>query len=108
MEILQQVPLTRKIIFKEKKMTKYQVIRCPQCGAEYLPGEIYLPKYFLGQPKNISKDFQGMIVDAEGLPQDLTETFTCNKCATLFEVKANIDYKTKILFNRTEKYTQKI
>lgn len=38
-------------------MTKYQVIRCPQCGAEYLPGEIYLPKYFLGQPKNVSKDF---------------------------------------------------
>jgi uncharacterized OB-fold protein len=23
-------------------------IECPKCGKEFLPGEIYLPKHFLG------------------------------------------------------------
>ena len=29
-------------------MAKKTTIRCPHCNYEYLPAEIYFPKYFLG------------------------------------------------------------
>jgi hypothetical protein len=32
------------------------VIECPKCGKEFLPGEIYLPKHFLGQPDSILRN----------------------------------------------------
>ena len=48
-------------------------ITCPRCGAQYLPGEIYLPKAFLGQPKLIEKDFAGKILDYLGESMDLSE-----------------------------------
>ena len=34
---------------------KKNSIKCPHCGREYLPGEIFMPKSFLGQPKNVIK-----------------------------------------------------
>lgn len=89
-------------------MNKYQIIRCPYCGAEYLPGEIFLPKHFLGQPKNISKDFTGKILEYEGLPQNLVETYTCDKCLSNFKVIANIIYTVKEEFESKDTYTQKL
>lgn len=37
-------------------------IKCPFCDTEYLPGEIYLPKHFLGQPIDIERDIAGNIL----------------------------------------------
>lgn len=62
------------------------VIKCPYCNYEYLPGEIYLPKYFLGQPKDIERTIDGKIDIELGLPQDLSEHYICDKCNKPFTV----------------------
>lgn len=69
------------------------VIKCPSCGYEYLPGEIYLPRHFLGQPKEIERTIEGKIDVEFGLPQDLTERFVCDKCLKPFCVKANLSFE---------------
>lgn len=38
------------------------VIKCPSCGCEYLPGEIYLPNVLIGQPKDVERDCMGTII----------------------------------------------
>ena len=37
-------------------------INCPYCNIEYLPGEIFIPNYIIGQPKEIERDEDGNIV----------------------------------------------
>ena len=41
-------------------MSKF--ICCPKCNYQYLPGEIFNPKYFLGQPKHIIRNGMGEIL----------------------------------------------
>ena len=69
-------------------------IRCPYCDWEYLPGEIYLPNHFLGQPKDVTRTSDGKIDLYDGLEQSLEETFTCLNCNKNFKIKANITYET--------------
>ena len=38
------------------KDNKSNIIICPNCGAEYLPAEIFLPDSFLGKHKTINKN----------------------------------------------------
>lgn len=68
-------------------------IECPKCGREYLPGEIYLPKHFLGQPEAILRNNQGKIDDYDGLPMNLEEEFVCEKCGAHFKVQAKVSFK---------------
>ena len=49
---------------------KKTAIRCPNCGCEYLPGEIYLPNYFVGQPTDIIKNNEGEVLGYE-LPDEV-------------------------------------
>ncbi len=75
-------------------------ITCPYCEYEYLSGEIFEPKVFLGQPKNIERDIYGKIIYAEGIEQNLNETYICDKCGKPFKVKASINfYAEKDLLN---------
>lgn len=69
-------------------------ITCPKCGKEFLPGEIYLPKHFLGQPETILRNNQGQIEDYDGIPMDLNEEFICDKCNSHFKVTAKVSFKT--------------
>ena len=71
-------------------------IICPKCGKEYLPGEIYLPKHFLGQPETIIRNSQGQIEDYDGIPMDLEEDFICD-CGAHFHVTASMSFKVKDL-----------
>lgn len=89
-------------------MSKYQLIKCPYCGAEYLPGEIFLPNHFLGQPKGIEKDYTGKFLYAEGIDQDLTEFYTCDKCLSNFKVSAKINYIVTPEFEAKNMYIQKL
>lgn len=73
---------------------KEVVIKCPYCGYEYLPGEIYLPKYFLGQPKEIERLVDGRIDVEFGIPQDNSEHYICDKCNKPFNVMAKISFET--------------
>ena len=37
-------------------MSQLNYIKCPYCGREYTPSEIYVPKYFFGYPYNIMRN----------------------------------------------------
>ena len=75
---------------------KNQKIICPFCGTEYLPGEIFLPKLFLGQPTNVERDIHGKIIWQEGVDQNLQETFCCVNCNKDFSIKADINFTVGI------------
>lgn len=87
------------------------VIRCPNCGAEYLPAEIYLPDYFLGRPCHIEKDHLfGKINNYEGRAMDTFETYNCDYCGVTFSVSAKIKFETKEIESTSfsKPYTTKI
>ena len=78
---------------------KSAIIKCPHCGAEYLPGEIYTPGSLIGQPDDIVKDSMGRILyedysSADREP-DQTEHFICDYCDKPFIIEATTTYKTK-------------
>lgn len=94
-------------------MKDNKIIKCPNCNQEYLPGEIFLPKYFLGQPKDIYKTTEGTIDICEGIIQDTSETYICDKCDCKFTVKASINYSVAKVSDLPEgyisdKYTNRI
>lgn len=76
-------------------MNKRNVIKCPNCGCEYLGAEIFYPKYFFGEPYNIVKDEKGAILGYNGTDMDTIETFECEKCGQKFSVEASINFKTE-------------
>lgn len=81
-------------------------IECPKCGKEFLPGEIYLPKHFLGQPDTILRNNQGKIEDYDGIPMDLEEEFTCDSCGAHFKIQAKLSFKVTDLpkYDTTNNY----
>ena len=68
------------------------MIKCPKCGKEYLPCEVFLPDYFLGKANEIIRDEEEKIISYEGIQQDLNEDFICDRCGTSFKVEATISY----------------
>ena len=72
------------------------VVKCPKCGREYLPTEIYLPNVFFGQPKNIVRDLDNKIILVDD-NMNLVEEYICDDCNTKFKVTANVSFKTDIV-----------
>ena len=76
---------------------KTPVIRCPHCGAEYLPGEIYMPSSLIGQPDDIVKDAVGKIIyedySTEAREPDMIESYICDYCEKPFVIEATVTYK---------------
>lgn len=70
------------------------VIKCPYCGCEYLPSEIFMPNEFLGKPKNIYKNLDGKIESYDGV-QSLEEYFCCDVCNKNFKVAAHISFNSE-------------
>ncbi len=77
------------------KTRKFEVITCPTCGREYLPAEIFYPDKFMGRPEDIVRDIYGRILDYEGDPVELVESYICDHCNTEFIVKARIGFATE-------------
>ena len=76
---------------------KTPIIKCPACGAQYLPGEIYMPGALIGQPEDLVKDSLGKILYEdypEGKELDTVERYTCEYCNKPFVVEATVTYKT--------------
>ena len=67
-------------------------IICPHCGFQYLPGEIYDPKHFLGQPKDIVRNNIGEILGYEGIASDVEETYICENCNNELRIKAKVTF----------------
>lgn len=72
-------------------------IRCPKCGREYLPCEIYLPDEFLGKSYTISRDEEGCIDYISGTNMGLSEEYCCDECGTHFLVSAEVEFTTTAL-----------
>lgn len=72
-------------------------IVCPECGAEYLPAEIFYPKDFFGNPKNISKDRAGKIQFFSGVNMNVTESYICDYCKRKMTVTADIVFDVSVL-----------
>lgn len=48
------------------KVRKFEIVECPKCGYQYLPAEIFVPKYYFGVPTQIERDEDGKIISYEG------------------------------------------
>ena len=77
---------------------KTALIKCPNCGCEYLPGEIYMPGSLIGQPGGIVRDSLGKILYEDYLEKkdepDNIEHFICEHCEKPFIIEATVSYKT--------------
>lgn len=78
---------------------KTSIIHCPHCGAQYLPGEIYMPNSLIGQPDEVVKDSFGKILYEDYYTEmrepDMVEHFVCEYCEKPFIIEATVTYKTK-------------
>ena len=68
-------------------------IKCPICGWEYLPEEIYVS--ILGNPKNIVRDEKGKILYHTGDSMDRRENFECWHCHTNLKVTMECKFKVE-------------
>lgn len=75
-------------------MIKEKVIKCPHCGAEYLPAEIFYPD-ILGNPRDITKTSTGEIVGFRGESLNLTETYECDYCYQQFIAKISMNFSAE-------------
>ena len=84
---------------KNQILHKTPVIKCPHCGAEYLPGEIYMPGSLIGQPDEVIRDSFGKIIYedyySDASAPDMIEHFTCEECNKPFVIEAVVSYKVK-------------
>ena len=72
-------------------MNKSNFIKCPHCGAEYLPEEIFIGDEFLGN-RNVTKLKDGTIDWVEGDEPELESSYYCDYCNTKIIVKAKVSY----------------
>ena len=92
------------------KPRKFELIECPKCGYEYLPAEIFVPKYYFGHPEEITRDENGKIVSYEGTSVDLFEKFICDNCDTEFRIVSKLQLTTELTFpgSFNDEYVTKI
>lgn len=77
---------------------KRTVITCPQCGAEYLAQEIYIPEAFFGKASYIEKNEETHKIEevyGNNSDLDLEESYRCDFCNTPFLVTAKISFIEK-------------
>lgn len=80
------------------QQNNWVAIKCPHCGREYLPGEIFMPGELLGRSRTIVKDALGKILYVEWEEDEeptFTETYICDECGKEFIVEATVSFKTK-------------
>lgn len=82
---------------KYKEDSYELIIKCPHCGAEYLPAEIYYPDEFLGKPSDINKVHNtGKLDYYSGKSMNPHEEYVCDYCGTRFYVEAIVSFKTSV------------
>lgn len=78
------------------KQNKPLLIKCPHCGAEYLPAEIYIPTDFLPKCKDVVKDASGKFITCSAGNMNTAEEYTCDYCGHRFTVEAMLTFDTSI------------
>ena len=84
-------------------ISKDHIIKCPYCNREYFPGEIFMPKSFLGSAFHLSETLY------IGSDMELKETYSCDSCNGHFKVEANVAFNVtpEPYGNFDEFFTQK-
>ena len=77
-------------------MKKDYRITCPNCGRQYMPGEIFIPKHLVGYPQQIERDPYGKIIDCGGIDIDPYEDYTCDNCGKKLSVYCDMRFSVKI------------
>lgn len=67
------------------------IIKCPKCGREYLPCEIFYPEDMM-LSTNVIKDENGKIIYFEGNQPDGFESYICDGCGEEFTVKVSMTF----------------
>ena len=79
------------------RKAKDAIIKCPFCGAEYLPAEIYIPESFIGKPECIDKSHLTKKIESYfGKSMDLVERYKCDNCDTMFKIVARVQFTTMV------------
>lgn len=78
------------------KLQDRKIIKCPHCGYEYLPSEIFFDYNTIGRPTKVIRDPLGKILYEEyeeGKEPTSEEIITCEGCENSFSVNMEISYK---------------
>ena len=76
-------------------MKDIPIIRCPFCGTEYHPAEIYLPEAFFGKPEEIIKTPAGAIDFYVGSDMGLDEEYICDGCGKKLNIRATLVFEVE-------------
>lgn len=72
------------------------VIKCPHCGWEYVPSDIFLPEEHIGKTDTVIRDALGKILyveyDEDNEPEQ-SELYCCDHCNREFIVEVECKYK---------------
>lgn len=89
------------------KTQKQKIIKCPSCGAKYIPSEIFIPSYLM-EKKEVEKDCCGNIVYCEGREPEYKERYKCDYCNQTFIVTATVDFEVQSPINFADEDVIKI
>lgn len=93
------------------RVRKFEKIECPKCGYEYLPAQIFVPKYFFGIPEMIERDENGKLLSYEGSSVDLFEKYKCDNCNVEFRIVSKLQLTTELDYPKAfhdDEYVTKI
>mgnify|MGYP006988847762 CR=1 FL=1 len=72
------------------------VVKCPVCGTNYLPSEIFMPDSFFGKQRDITRNASGEIEFYLGDDPDYEEEFVCESCLTKLKIRANLNFNVEV------------
>jgi DNA-directed RNA polymerase subunit RPC12/RpoP len=82
----------------EQNQKKWPTIKCPNCGYEFTPAEIFYPETLLGNPESVVRDALGKIIYldyTEGEEPCQPEKYFCDNCDKPFIVEPVLTFKVK-------------
>jgi len=80
---------------KPNETTK-NLIKCPHCGAEYLPEEIFVASELFGHPK-VMKDKNGIIEYTDRDDSIVSEEYICDYCSKKFVSTIEFSFSSKLV-----------
>lgn len=78
------------------KPEKGQLIKCPHCGWEYAPSEIFMPGDIEGKASSVVRDALGkaLYVGYEEGKEPCSKTeYVCDGCGKAFSVEPTVSYR---------------
>lgn len=84
------------------------LIKCPHCGAEYLPEEIFFADDLLGHPSDIVKDEEGKIKYFKDNNKEKSEEYICDYCNKTFKVSVKFQFNVQKFDDFDDEYSIKL